>query len=285
MFMRSGKKSKHRVKQTPGVTAAEVGRLAGCSAVLARRLLLRGFSPAEIVARIAENKAREAAKTGLPMDLPAIPLNGHGEVTPFAVSQAKKEESLAQLRALQVAKAKGELVALQPWYAINVELLRFAARALECWETDLPPVLVGTSEAQMTEVIHKRTCHLFAATEQFRRVESEKYGIVLPPPEPPPPSRPPDTLYSRYVKDSKSGKIERIPIEDFIGSQTWRKRHPSISFQAEFKLIAAKRQWDLEMSQLLDRRGTWDLPPEPGTDEDEPESLPENGECPTSPRS
>jgi hypothetical protein len=264
--------SKHRTKQTPGVTAAEVGRLAGCSHVLAARLLRRGFTVDEIIKRCERRRAVEAAKAGVEtpnVPVPSEPITS-SHAASFAYHQARKERALADYRELQVQKAKGELVALQPWYAINVELLRFAARCLECWDVDLPPLLFGGSEAQMAEILCRRRIHLFAATEQFRRVESEKYGIVLPPPEPDPPSRPPDTLYSRYVKDSRSGKIERIPLEDFIGSEIWRKHHPSISFQAEFKLIAIKRQWDLEMSQLLDRRATWDLPPEPGTDEDEP---------------
>jgi hypothetical protein len=71
------------------------------------------------------------------------------------------------------------------------------------------------------------------------------------------------------------GVIERVPIEDFIGSETWRRRHPHITFQEEFKLIATKREWDAEMAALLDRRSTWDLPDEEVVGDEPPQEPPE----------
>jgi hypothetical protein len=110
--MRVPKKSKQRRKQ--GVTAAGVARLAGCSHVLAGRLLKRGLTPDEIIERIKENKVREANRAASngspspPLDLPVVPITSNGSL--YAYHQARKEEALADFRRIQVMEKQRELI-------------------------------------------------------------------------------------------------------------------------------------------------------------------------------
>jgi hypothetical protein len=66
----------------------------------------------------------------------------------------------------------------------------------------------------------------------------------------------------QYVRDAIDGSTEAVPFEQRILSHEWRQSHPSIDVQGEFKIVALKRQWDTDMAALLNRRKTWDLPPE-----------------------
>jgi hypothetical protein len=114
-----------------GPSAAQVGRDAGCSRVLAARLLKRGFTPAQIVERVAERKRREAAKR-------SAPLNGHAAdalagYPSFAASQAKKEFHLARLRELQadaVARAMISRTEAKTWLTHVLVPLSHALRRL-----------------------------------------------------------------------------------------------------------------------------------------------------------
>jgi hypothetical protein len=104
-------------KAPPKDSPAEVARAAGCSRSLACRLLGRGLSRRQIVARIAENKRREAERALL-KKLPATPViqpatNGHAAsdgLLSFAGAQCAKENWLAGLRRLEFQQKSGELL-------------------------------------------------------------------------------------------------------------------------------------------------------------------------------
>ena len=101
------------------MTATGIAKKAGCSRQLVARLLARGLSEAQIVARIEENRNREAARKawrnsgatangGAPpvSDLPLMPW------PTFSISEARKEFLLAELREVQLMKERGQLIPL-----------------------------------------------------------------------------------------------------------------------------------------------------------------------------
>jgi hypothetical protein len=125
----------------PRISPTQVANVAGCSRALADRLLRRGMTPAEIVERIAAKKRQKTA-------LVDAQTNGHAAaIPPFAVSQAKKEAALADLRAIEVGERTGALVAAEQtrqWIAHLYTPLIQGFRALPAELRDsLPP---GTAE-------------------------------------------------------------------------------------------------------------------------------------------
>ena len=96
------------------------------------------------------------------------------------------------------------------------------------------------------------------------RWECAKRVRIHLPPEPPPAPMPPQLpYYQRYERGSTTGEVENTTRVEQIGTVEWMMLHPSIDLQASFKISAKKKQWDAEMAALLNRRGEWDLPPEP----------------------
>jgi hypothetical protein len=96
-------------KKSPKHSPAAVAEAAGCSPSLAHRLLTRGMTREQIVARCEQRRKAEAARRKV---------NGHAAnvttIPPFAISQAKKEFALAELRGLEVEIKRGTLVRLEP---------------------------------------------------------------------------------------------------------------------------------------------------------------------------
>ena len=99
--------------QPESINASAIAKRAGCSRQLASRLLHRGFSEEEIVRRVVENKAKEAARVAslgggngaAPVSsLPPMPWPA------FSISEARKEHILAELRDLQLMKERGQLI-------------------------------------------------------------------------------------------------------------------------------------------------------------------------------
>jgi hypothetical protein len=101
---RKPKKKGKKTSATPSATA--IASRAGCSRQLASRLLARGMNESEIIARVAESKAREADLLELP------PVNGHAANAGLTYSQAQaaKENALAELHQLKVMERRHELV-------------------------------------------------------------------------------------------------------------------------------------------------------------------------------
>jgi hypothetical protein len=120
-------KSKRKPKSKPhaktkypsGQSPTEVGRAAGCSHVLAHRLLRRGMSPAEIVERCRlrreQEEARRAAAGGNGGGNGRAPVKGastggaNGSES-FVSAQARKERALASKHEVQLAAMRGDLV-------------------------------------------------------------------------------------------------------------------------------------------------------------------------------
>jgi hypothetical protein len=235
------------------------------------RLLRRGLDAEAIVQRAEERRARLAMRTEGVTTAVNGGVNGHADgetngfpvipIPPFSQSEAKKEFHLAELRALEVARQKGELVAIQPFRAITDSVLKFQRDCIALWPTDLAHDLTMRTQAECAELLRRRVEHLFHSTAAFLEAECKKYGIILPPP---PPERPRLRLayYERYVRDSRTGQIETIPREEDIDSERWRLQHPSITFQQSFEILRKKREWDAAMGELLARRVEWDLAPE-----------------------
>ena len=70
------------------------------------------------------------------------------------------------------------------------------------------------------------------------------------------------SYYERYLRDSRNGDIEVIPVNERLESAEWQRQHPSVGEQEWFALKRKKAAWDLEMSALVLRRREWDLPSE-----------------------
>jgi hypothetical protein len=95
------RKKKAKPAYAPGESPTEVARAAQCSRPLAHRLLKRGLSKAEIVARMAQRHEIEEARSSA-----AIKTNG----MTFSEAQTRKEIALSQLRELEVAERVRVLV-------------------------------------------------------------------------------------------------------------------------------------------------------------------------------
>jgi hypothetical protein len=146
-------------KQRPPKAKAgpsQVAGAAGCSKQLASRLLKRGMTKGEIIERIADNKQREAAL----LDLPVVPVNGHAAngMMPFAQAQAAKENWLAELRRIEVMKARRELmpVAYMKLWGTN-----FLTEAKDLWlrgPSELRDALAAESDPAKCEAIVRGFC-------------------------------------------------------------------------------------------------------------------------------
>jgi hypothetical protein len=117
--MHSGKKPQHPGKHpaTPlGVTPSKLAKLAGCSRALASRLLGRGMSPEEIIARCQLRREVEAAKAAEAIPSITVPvpgpimINGESAADSFVYHQIRKEKALADLRQIQVWEKRRELL-------------------------------------------------------------------------------------------------------------------------------------------------------------------------------
>jgi hypothetical protein len=110
---------KTKKTQPEAINASAIARRAECSRQLVARLLARGFDERQIVARIAERKAREAERTARNSGATA---NGNGAAPvsslppmpwpAFSISEARKEHILAELREVQLLKERGQLIPL-----------------------------------------------------------------------------------------------------------------------------------------------------------------------------
>jgi hypothetical protein len=271
-------RSKPKKKQP--ITATAIAQKAGCSRQLASRLLARGFSEAQIIARVKERKAREAARApagrnGLRNSTVPKHVNGFptlSGVPPFAESEARKEAHLAELRGLEVARQKGELFPLQPFMAITVGILRFQRDLIWLLPSETAQELANRTEQEIVPILHRHLEHMFHAIESFAEGECRKYAITLPA-APPVPTRSQLAYYERYRADSRSGEIEVIPLSERIDSEEWRAAHPSVTFEQGFVILRKKREWDAAMGALLAKRSEWDLPPEVPVEPPEPEGV------------
>jgi hypothetical protein len=287
-FMPSGKKPKRpaRYQYPPGSSPVEVGRLAGCSHVLASRLLRRGFTVEEIITRCERRREIEARRKAAAFPSVAVPVptpevNGHA--ASFAFHQARKERALADYRELQVLKARESVLPLEPFMALTTGHIAFQHRCLRLWPSDLSHEIAEQPQRRCAEILDRRIEHLIESSGAYTRAEAAKYGITPPPPEPPYPRR--LSLYDeRYKRDSRSGEIEKVPRDETFGSEGWLKRHPSLRGDgpAFYRILEAKRDWDERMSKLIAERGSWDIPdehlplePEPKEEIEGEESTPE----------
>jgi hypothetical protein len=262
---------KSKKKQPEAINATAIAARAGCSRQLVSRLLARGFDERRIVERIAERKARESARnkaatvvSSAPPPSYSGPVNGfpapHG-YPPFAESEAKKEAHLAELRGLEVAKAKGELFPLQPLMAITVGILRFQRDLLWLLPHEAGQELSMRTEPEVASILHRHLEHMFHAVEAFAEGECRKYAVAMPA-APPAPTRSQLAYYERYRRDSRDGEIEVIPVCERIDSKEWMAAHPSVTFEQGFVILRKKKEWDKAMGELLAKRSEWDLPVE-----------------------
>jgi hypothetical protein len=166
-----GKKPRPKSKKEAG--PAEVARAAGCSKQLASRLLKRGFAEAQIVERVAERKAREAARAATTNShrAPAL-VNGLPSVVipfpSFAESEAKKEHFLAELRGLQVMRERGELVRTCDVRLFCARLLVEARDILEAGPSELADTLAAEADPARCEAIVRAWTD--RAVEKFHRL-------------------------------------------------------------------------------------------------------------------
>ena len=238
-----------------------VSKAAGCSKSQAHKLLKRGLSKPEIVERTEERRKREAERAARnggyvnghdPTELPTVP------IPPFAESEAKKEHHLASIRELQAAKLRGTVLPMEPWRSVIFASTRFLTNRLR----DLPAELADELGAALTKLLRIRIDAIF---EESRRVlvwECQRCGVPPPPVDAAPEVRKRLSYYERYLRDSRNGDIEVIPVNERLESAEWQRQHPSIGEQEWFAIKRRKALWDHDMAALLLRRREWDLPSE-----------------------
>jgi hypothetical protein len=240
-------------KPKPKDTPTSVAKAAGCSRQLADRLLRRGMTRAAIIERMERQREAEAARGKV---------NGHAagiaSVPPFTESQARKEFHLAELRALEVAVKRGELVRLEPLRSICYSSVKY----LSVRFSSLPDELRHEFGPELARVLQDRIRHYFSEAAQLYRHECTKRGMRVAPAEPPPPPHEILAYYQRYMKDSTTGEVENVSAAQQVGSYEWRRDHPSRA-KDWFRIQQLKVAWDAEMAALLARRSEWDISPEP----------------------
>ena len=244
-------------KAGPTATA----KAAGCSKSQAHKLLQRGLSKPEIVQRTKQRKAREEGKAARgngyvnghdPDELPTVP------VPPFSESEARKEFHLASIRELQASKLRGTVLPVEPWRSVIFASTRFLTNRLR----DLPDELADELGPALVTLLRIRIDAIFDESRRVLAWECQRCGVPPPPVDAPEPVRRRLAYYERFLRDSRNGEVEVIPVSERIESKEWRDAHPSISFERAFGILAAKRRWDEDMLALLRRRAEWDLPSE-----------------------
>jgi hypothetical protein len=156
-----------RKAKTSGPSAAQVARDAGCSRVLAARLLKRGFTPGEICKRVEERKQRESAQRSA-----APPVNGYPS---FALSQARKEHALARLRELQadaVARAMIPREQAKTWLS---HILVPLANSLRRLPGELAPEVAEISQpAEIERLLSERIEGCLLCCREYWRAISDR---------------------------------------------------------------------------------------------------------------
>jgi hypothetical protein len=171
---KSKAKAHKRAKYPPGQSPTEIGRAAGCSHVLAHRLLRRGMSPAEIVERCRlrreQEAARRAAGGGNGGGNGRAPVNGastrgaNGSES-FVDAQRRKESALADERELRVAERRGALIpiaAVNAWYAAQIVkardlLLRLPAELRDQFDVLSGPECERLLDGELRRILHGLT--------------------------------------------------------------------------------------------------------------------------------
>lgn len=242
----------------------------GVSRQLVGKLFSRGYSVAQIEARIQLRRVKEEPRSGAaatinghtnghdPLDLPTVPVP---VMPPFAESEARKEYFLSEIRELQAAKLRGQALPVEPLRSVVFYASHFLTNRLR----DLPDELMDQLGPENTKLLRIRIHTIFDEARRVLAWEHQRAGLPVSP-EPPQPVRKRLAYYERFIDDSRTGEIETIPTNERIDSPEWQAQHPSVSFEEGFRILAAKRRWDEDMLLLLRRRAEWDLPnelPEP----------------------
>jgi hypothetical protein len=256
-------------KQKPPETMKALAERLGVSRQLVGKLFSRGYSVAEIEARIQLRRSKEEAHQASgkapvstrvngkanghdhDMDFPTVP------VPSFAESEKRKEFFLSEIRRAEAAKLHSTLLPLEPLRSVVFASTQYLSNRLR----DLPDELADQFGPENTKLLRIR---IYAVVDEARRVlvwESQRHGIPVPP-DPPPQVRKRLGHYEQFLKGSTTGETQRVSGAKEIGSPEWMAQHPSVSFQESFKYSRLKKEWDERMLQLLAERSSWDLPSE-----------------------
>jgi hypothetical protein len=263
---RKPNKKRQMSAETESVTA--IATRAKCSRTLVLRLLRRGLTAVQIVQRAEERRARTEARSATGngqsngrvnghatmMDFPAVPVP---TIPPFAESEKRKEFYLSEIRELQAAKLRGQALPVEPLRSVIFAATHYLTNRLR----DLPDELTDDLGPDLTKLLRARIHALVGEAHRVMVWEAARHGIP-PPPDQPPAVRSRLASYERFIRDSRSGETEVIPVNERIDSLEWQRLHPSVTFQQGFEILRKKREWDEAMLELLRRRSEWDLPSE-----------------------
>jgi hypothetical protein len=277
------KKKKSPPKQTAKPTHAELAAQLGCSRSLITKLYGRGYSTREIITRVNAQREKAEARAAQANRPSTERVNGHAAnghdpaefptvpVPPFAESERRKEFFLSEIRRAEAAKLHSQLFPIEPLRSI----LFAATHYLKTRLRDLPGELADELGPELTKTLRAKIHAVCDEAARVLNLECEHYGVEPPPPAPAPEVRERLSYYERFVKNSRTGEIETIPLDERIDSAEWRRLHPSVTFEQGFEILRKKREWDLRMSQLLVERSSWDLPNELGDEPPEPPPEPD----------
>lgn len=109
--LRAYNHGKVKQKAKPKLTVAQIAALAGTSIQLVQRKRALGKSDRAIIAE-AEAQAQAAAQRHPVVNVEVAEVNGHGAngAWSYAAAQAAKEGALCELRQLELAQRRGELI-------------------------------------------------------------------------------------------------------------------------------------------------------------------------------
>jgi hypothetical protein len=184
-----------RSKYAPGLSPTEVAKAAACSRPLAYRLLRRGMSPAQIVERAAERKARLGIAVGprqvgltIGKGQSNVTGNHHGNgngfdgraaVETFSAAQTRKESALADLRSLEYRQRNGDLVEVAEVRDWMNHLLRPMVGALRHLPAELRDQFTLVNGPQFEELLLSRIDNVLLATVSYLAESVSRAGKRL----------------------------------------------------------------------------------------------------------
>jgi hypothetical protein len=178
---------KKQPKVVGGLSAAEIAKLTNVSVSRIYTQLSQGRTPYEILLAAQRRKEQQAARavSVLPAALDIVaPLNGggghvNGSVPSYAASLAKKEAMLAELRSVELAEKRRELLPVSYFRHWGTKFLIEAKNLWLRGPSELADELAAECDPRKCESIVRRFCEQVVG----RIYELERLWSPEPPPE------------------------------------------------------------------------------------------------------
>ena len=231
-------------KVSTKVSPTAIARKAGVSRQLASRKLQQGKS-ARVIVLEAQRRREYMAAHGNGNG------NGNGKLPTYSESQSTKEYYLSELRRLEVAERSGDLAPVHLLQRYFGDIIAHIKGSVMMWPSQIGQLFGRRVESWLEREVYRA----FEEVGRYLRQRAGELGLPDPGPLPTPAPRTP-AYYEVYGRD---GAVEEVGKEFQIGTHEWHQRHPGVTIQRAFELLAAKKRWDDAMCELLRQRSTWDV--------------------------